>query len=92
LFDAVYVPDGPASVAALQTEPDAANFVREAYQHCKTIAAHGAGVQLLNNAGLSESLADAGLMAAPDGDPSTLAENFVVGIARHRHWEREVVL
>ena len=92
LFDAVYVPDGEASVSALQAGPEAVNFLREAYQHCKTIAAHGAGVQLLDNAGLGETMADAGLIAARDGDAQTLAENFIVGIARHRHWEREVML
>ncbi len=92
LFDAVYVPDGQASVAALQAGPEAVDFLREAYQHCKTIAAHGVGVQLLENAGLGESMADAGLIASGDGDARTLAENFIVGIARHRHWEREVIL
>jgi catalase len=92
LFDAVYVPDGAASVAALQAGPEAANFLREAYQHCKTIAAHGAGVQLLENAGLGETVADAGLIAGRDGDARSLAENFIVGIALHRHWEREVML
>jgi catalase len=91
LFDAVYVPDGETSVLALQAIPEAGTFLREAYQHCKTIAAHGAGVQLLENAGLNESMADAGLIAAPDGDARMLAEHFVISIARHRHWEREVV-
>jgi len=92
LFDAVYVPDGQASVAALQAGPEAVDFLREAYQHCKTIAAHGVGVQLLENAGLGESMADVGLIASRDGDARTLAEDFIVGIARHRHWEREVML
>jgi catalase len=44
LFDAVYVPDGEASVAALQAVPEALTFLNEAYNHCKTIAASGAGV------------------------------------------------
>jgi catalase len=92
LFDAVYVPDGQASVSALQVGPGAVDFLREAYQHCKTIAAHGMGVQLLENVGLGESMADAGLIASRDGDARTLAENFIIGIARHRHWEREVIL
>jgi len=92
LFDAVYVPDGEASVAALQAGPEAVDFLREAYQHCKTIAGHGVGAQLLENAGLGESMADAGLIAGRDGDARTLSENFIVGIARHRHWEREVIL
>ncbi len=92
LFDAVYVPDGGASVASLQAGPEAVDFLREAYQHCKTIAAHGLGVQLLENAGLGEPMSDAGLIASRDGDARTLAENFIIGIARHRHWEREVML
>ena len=92
LFDAVYVPDGETSVAALQAGPEAVNFLREAYQHCKTIAAHGTGVQLLENAGLGEAMADAGLIAGRDGDARTLADNFIIGIARHRHWEREMIL
>jgi hypothetical protein len=50
------------------------------------------GVQLLENAGLGESMADAGLIASRDGDARTLAENFIIGIARHRHWEREIML
>jgi catalase len=92
LFDAVYVPDGEASVASLQAGPEAANFLREAYQHCKTIAAHGVGVQLLENAGLNETMSDAGLISGRDGDARSLAEPFVAGIARHRHWDREVIL
>ncbi len=47
LFDAVYIPGGDASVAALKGEPEASNFVDEAYKHCKAIAATGAGVGLL---------------------------------------------
>jgi catalase len=92
LFDAFYVPDGEESVASLLAEPAAANFLREAYQHCKTIAAHGAGVQLLESAGLGESMADAGLITGRDGNAATLADNFIVAIARHRHWEREPIL
>jgi len=92
LFDAFFVPNGEASVASLQNEPEAANFVREAYQHCKAIAAHGAGAQLLESAGLGESMSDAGLIIGRDGNAAALAENFIVSIARHRHWEREPML
>ncbi|HEU0253944.1 MAG TPA: DJ-1/PfpI family protein, partial [Pyrinomonadaceae bacterium] len=89
LFDAFYVPDGETSVSALQAEPEAINFLNEAYKHCKTIAASGAGVALLESAGLDESLTDAGLIFARDVHPATLAENFVMAIAQHRHWGRE---
>jgi catalase len=92
LFDAVYVPHGQASVASLQVEPEAATFLREAYQHCKAIAAHGTGAQLLESAGLGESMSDAGLIIGKDDNAATLAENFIVSIAQHRHWEREPML
>jgi len=50
------------------------------------------GLQLLENAGLGESMADAGLIANRDGDAKTLAQDFIIGIAQHRHWEREMIL
>jgi catalase len=92
LFDAFYIPHGQASVASLQVEPEAATFLREGYQHCKAIAAHGTGAQLLESAGLGESMSDAGLIIGKDDNAATLAENFIVSIARHRHWEREPML
>ena len=54
LFDAVYVPGGAESVAALSLERDAVEFVTEAYRHCKPIAATGEGVDLLRAAGIAE--------------------------------------
>ena len=102
LFDAVYVPDGEASVTALQSEPETLNFLNEAYKHCKTIAASGAGVDLLAMAGLPvaagesedgsamEASLDPGVIISRDGNTRALAENFVLGIALHRHWEREL--
>src|SRR5262249_1435718 len=56
LFDAVYVPDGEESVAALKREEEALNFLKEAFKHCKAIAAAGAGVELLQLAGLPVSV------------------------------------
>ena len=91
LFDAVFVPDGQASVAALQAEPEAASFLQEAYKHCKTIGASGAGVELLAAAGLDESSADAGLLFGRDGNTASLAESFIMAVAQHRHWSRESV-
>lgn len=91
LFDAVYVPDGEASVAALQAEPEALTFLDEAFKHCKTIASSGAGMRLLESAGLPvESSTDPGLIVGSDGDNVTLAENFITAISRHRHWERDM--
>jgi catalase len=47
LFDAVYVPGGEQSVESLQGDAKAMIFVKEAYLHCKTIAATGEGIDLL---------------------------------------------
>jgi len=54
LFDAVYVPGGDKSAEALAAEASAVLFVREAFKHCKAIAASGAGVGLLAAAGIME--------------------------------------
>ena len=90
LFDAVYVPGGEASVAALKNEAEAANFVSEAYKHCKTIAASGAGVELLESAGVvvqatgedtPPSDAQPGIVASRDADVATLGAEFVNAIA-----------
>ena len=47
LFDAVFVPGGAESVAALADDRDALDFVAEAFRHCKAIGAVGEGAQLL---------------------------------------------
>jgi catalase len=95
LFDALYIPGGDASVAALQAESDASNFVNEAYEHCKTVAATGAGVGLLANI-LSGKPNNADPAVEPDGgvitsDSATdnFTGSFIEAIAQHRHWERE---
>jgi putative intracellular protease/amidase len=89
LFDAVYVPGGASSVAALCGDPDAVAFVAEAYEHGKAIAATGEGLDLL--------LACGGALAATKGDrPGVVAgaaskavtDAFLEAIAAHRHWNR----
>jgi len=96
LFDAVYVPGGEASVAALKAEPEAANFLREAYKHCKTLAASGAGTDLFESAGFVTLAANAGaradqpgIVTSREGNLKILGLEFIQAIAQHRHWERE---
>jgi len=102
LFDAVYVPGGDMSIAALLHEADAIHFVREAYKHCKAIAATGAGVELLRAAHLgAESLdgintngrqviADEGVVIGQETRTDNVAAAFITAIAQHRHWGREM--
>jgi catalase len=96
LFDAVFVPDGDASVTALKGEAKALHFINEAYNHCKTIGASGAGAELLRASALGgDSSSPNGSLLASDGivmgasADAGLAANFVRAIAQHRHWSRE---
>jgi catalase len=99
LFDAVYVPGGEPSASALAQEADAREFVSEAYKHCKTIAAGGAGVGFLARSLASqfqepdqpaEKVAvDKGVVSSRDASTGALAKTFIEAIAQHRHWERE---
>ena len=47
LFDAVYIPGGEQSIETLKGDAKALTFVKEAYLHCKPIAATDAGIDLL---------------------------------------------
>lgn len=99
LYDAVVVPCGPSSVAALAADGAAVHFVTEAYKHAKAIAAFGVGLDLLRAAGVRESLADGvdvvsehGVVtsaAASDALPSALFTAFADALGRHRAWDRE---
>jgi catalase len=98
LFDAVYIPGGEASVAALLQKDEAAEFVREAFTHCKAIAAGGAGVEFLSTS-LARQFASTeasgkvevaeGVVTSGDAATKSLATAFIKAIAQHRHWERE---
>jgi catalase len=92
LFDAVYVPGGDLSVAALKRDPAASEFVFEAYKHAKAIAASGAATQLFEAAGiLKESSApDDAVITAKNG--ADLRSKFLAAIAKHRNWQREKML
>jgi catalase len=99
LFDAVYVPGGGRSAAALADERDALEFVTEAYRHCKPIAATGEGVELLracagvlgrsgNGADGDGDAADAGVIASSEPASAALVQQFLDAIAAHRFWDR----
>ena len=93
LFDAVYVPDGAQSAAALEQEPDAIHFIDEAYKHCKAIGADGAGAAFVNKtaAGIKingeikadKNVTTNGVLINRN------ANEFIKAIAQHRFWERE---
>jgi catalase len=96
IYDAVFVPGGEASVAALIAFPLAVDFVKEAYLHCKPIAAAGEGVQLLAKAQVPIPSEEGkissvqGVVTTARGDASSLAKAFIRAIAAHRHFDRKV--
>ena len=57
MFDAVYVPVGTRAFKRFKKKEDAVEFVQEAYKHCKTIAATGAGGRFVRMACLGRDLA-----------------------------------
>jgi catalase len=101
LYDAVVVPCGPASVDALAADGYAVHFVAEAFKHHKPVAAFGAGVRLLESAGIrgvrfagdgGSVTADQGVVttaAAADTLPGQFAEEFLRALAAHRAWDRD---
>ena len=93
LFDALYVPNGLKSAAALKAEPDAIHFVNEAFKHCKALAADGAGAELLEISAIGLKLhSDEGKSGKDPAIGVLINRNpgeFINAIAQHRFWDRE---
>jgi len=100
MYDAVFIPSGHDSVAALIKEGDARHFVSEAFKHAKAIGAVGAGIELLRHTILptipaSHPQSDGGVismhgvvMTQNSSNLQALTNQFVEAIAQHRHWLR----
>ncbi|HEY1112161.1 MAG TPA: catalase [Chitinophagaceae bacterium] len=96
MYDAVFIPGGRASVDKLKTMGKALLFVREAYKHCKPIAAIGEGVELIEACTLPDQQvfdsvsAHKGVVTSrKGGDAGAVAKEFIEALKKHRHWERE---
>jgi catalase len=95
LFDGVYMPGGEGSVSMLLKEPTAIEFIREAYRHCKAIAASQDAIKLLEAAGVPSSpgaSADEGIISASEKGDKNVLTKLAAAVAKHRTWSREVVL
>ena len=95
LLDAIVVPGGDAAAKTLGTIGQAAEFIVNAYRHCKPILAIGAGRSVVENAGVPATAAvgRAGPgPAAGRGRRSAKRRSpaFVAAIAKHRHFERQM--
>jgi catalase len=98
MFDAVLLPGGAVSAAALRQSGLAVHFVLEAYKHCKPICAINEGTSLLGTLGFSMSaqkgialmVPTPGLLLADSQKAAEgeISQEFVAAIAKHRHWDR----
>ena len=100
MYDAVFIPGGRESVAALLKEGNARHFVSEAFKHGKAIGAVGAGLELLRNTVpsplfASSPQADGGVismsgvvMTQNSSNLQAFSDQFIEAIAQHRHWMR----
>jgi len=95
LVDAIVVPGGDEAAKRLGIVGQAAEFIVNAYRHCKPILAIGAGCDLLENAGVPRKLPsgddDPGLLLVEkEKEVAGRIDEFVTAIAKHRHFERDV--
>lgn len=104
MFDAIYVASGRRSLDELIGVPEAFNFVKEGYQHFKTIGAIGEGNELLAAAGAGSPssggdvsgsgmavMSGVGLITAQQpSDLKRFAQSFIDAVAQHRHWSRSL--
>jgi catalase len=60
-------------------------FVREAYKHCKALAASGSGRAVAEAAAIDVQ----DVLTGDNGVDGQLTDAFLAAIARHRDWARE---
>ena len=85
LFDGLIIADGVESAEELASHEPAVRFTAEAFRHCKTVAAVGAGQRLLDAAGVPT--AGAGIIRAQTAEKA--GSQFIAALAKHRHWSRK---
>ncbi|MDQ0257028.1 catalase [Evansella vedderi] len=101
MFDAVFVPGGAKSVNKLIAKDKANYFLKEAFDHAKTIGASNEGVDLLADSGI-RGIAIAGSEHHPTPvesmgvitiqnamNLSNFTQTFIKAMKKHRHWVRE---
>jgi catalase len=92
LYDALYIPGGDKSVKALMEKPDAAEFISQAYKHCKPIAYEPDALPLIEKTKIGEELQNKsgipGVISSSKKDKS-IGNQFLNAIKQHRFWERE---
>jgi catalase len=93
LFDGVVLPDGAAGVKALGALVEVMDFISNQHRHGKTLLALGASKALIEQAGVSVTLAsgeaDPGIVMGTAAKAGTAVAEFIAALGKHRHPERE---
>jgi catalase len=93
LWDAMVVPDGDGAAQLLCSSGHALEFLKDQYRHCKPILLLGAGVAMLEEAGIPPTLpsgnADTGLLQYKGEETDEALQEFIGALAKHRHFARE---
>lgn len=93
LYDAVVVPDGTDSVAALLKNGQAIEFLKEQYRHCKPILVMGAATSLLEKAGIPLTLpsgeVDTAIIGPDHADIKAATTAFIDALTKHKELARE---
>ncbi|MEO5946772.1 MAG: catalase [Chitinophagaceae bacterium] len=89
LYDAVYVPGGKESIAALMNEADAIHFVDQAYKHCKAIAVDTDAEDFIAKTSVGSLLVENKELPGFMYGDKNLPAKFIKAIKQHRFWERE---
>jgi catalase len=102
LFDALYIPGGKNKNSPLEAEPDALEFIRDAFRHCKAIGANRVNVVAMRRADKAlddllgkESQATArlfsqdGVVMGNASEINKLVPEFIKAMEQDRHWSRE---
>lgn len=93
LYDAVVVPDGADSVAALLKNGQAIEFLKEQYRHCKPILVMGAAASLLEKAGIPLMLpsgeVDTSIIGPDHADIKAATAAFIDALTKHKELARE---
>ncbi|MEO7674374.1 MAG: hypothetical protein ABIU09_09910, partial [Pyrinomonadaceae bacterium] len=66
----------------------AIHFVNEAYKHCKAICSTGDTAAFLDRTFVGNSDGDNFVISG--NRPNDVASDFIIAIAKHRNWEREM--
>ena len=93
LFDAVYVADG-MDLNELGEDADVAEFLTDAYKHCKVIGADGNASKLIGEMPFSKKISnnDSGMILSSEKGSDQFASDFIAAMGQHRIWEREISL